>query len=477
MLARLRIVPVAAAILTLTRIAYAQNIDLEARKQYLRGREADEMIRKGYVCYHEAGSTLGCTWAKPERATRAHWGKCKQEPGPVKGRMCERITSNSSGSYYYDFERPLVLLKEKIYEAQGYSSDNDLEEIGYELPRGLVKGRLVLVGIRQNTMARDLGIEVTRLNKIIGGWELATAKETMEITDYIRGAVFKLQVASSLEKARDIFKRLTHEQQVKAHEDFGYTIDRALLLEWATDEEREALQRHHGAGRDQTWRNIAIRIGGEQQHTWGTNPEYVCGSVVLPATQEPCPRTIIQEERVGTWREGGDPLQPDECRWINDSWQSFNLTDLRRQFAGTIENGRNTGCDSTELQALEHVAPASNPTVRKARADFEKCLESRRMVLAAKIKDKEERCSACAAKAAARAEKERQIVADNEACKADVATRKQERVEKAPTRPIAEIEAIPPVFRLPEEVQRMEDFAAEQVAKKMNGRKKPKTDR
>jgi hypothetical protein len=99
------------------------------------------------------------------------------------------------------------------------------------------------------------------------------------------------------------------------------------------------------------------------------------------------------------------------------------------------------------------------------------------MVLAAKIKDKEERCSACAAKAAARAEKERQIVADNEACKADVATRKQERVEKAPTRPIAEIEAIPPVFRLPEEVQRMEDFAAEQVAKKMNGRKKPKTDR
>ena len=67
--------------------------------------------------------------------------------------------------------------------------------------------------------------------------------------------------------------------------------------------------------------------------------------------------------------------------------------------------------------------------------------------------------------------------AENEKCRAELAARIQERVDKAPTRPIAEIEAIPPKFRLPEEVQRMEDFAAAQAAKKTKGHKKPKADK
>jgi hypothetical protein len=389
--------------------------------------------------------------------------------------MCERRTPNSAGFWYYDFERPLVLLREKLNDAQ-------------------------------------LG----RIPAIFGENE-----DTIDL-DAVNPTVIKL-MAEFLTKAEDISKRLTAEQVATIYKNFGFMLERAWLIKRATDEERQSLERSHGAVRDQTWLNIANRIEGEQygppaaqpaqvpkaqpaptpapeqQHTWDANPEDVCGSVLLPATQERCPRTIIHEERADTWREGGDRLQPDECRWINDSWQSFNLTDLRRQLAETTENGRNTGCDSTMLRAMEWAAPASSPSVREARADLEKCLESRRMALAAKIKEKEERCpakvaaeaerkrkraaeieaenEACAAKAAARAEMERQIVADNEKCKADVGARKQERVEKAPTRPIAEIEAIPPTFRLPEEVQRMEAFAAAQVAKKMNGRKKPKTDR
>jgi hypothetical protein len=132
MVARLRTVLFAVAVLTLARVAYAQNIDItiqgnpwkaspmEERQQYLRGREADEMIRKGYTCYHEMGTAAGCTWAKPERDSTpiAHWGKCKQVPGPPKGRICERIAPYSSGFYYYDFERPLVLLEEEIHDAQ-----------------------------------------------------------------------------------------------------------------------------------------------------------------------------------------------------------------------------------------------------------------------------------------------------------------------------------------------------------------------
>ena len=50
-----------------------------------------------------------------------------------------------------------------------------------------IKAQLALLGIRQNAMARDLGIEVTRLNKIINGWVLATSDEKTKITAYVRG--------------------------------------------------------------------------------------------------------------------------------------------------------------------------------------------------------------------------------------------------------------------------------------------------
>jgi len=135
MMARLRTVLFAVAALTCTRIAYAQDINItiegdpwkpspmEARKQYLRGREADEMVRKGYVCYREVGSSE-CSWEKPERTTIAHWGKCEQSRGTLNGRICERITPSSS-AWYFDFERPLVLLDEKIYDAQGYDPDTE----------------------------------------------------------------------------------------------------------------------------------------------------------------------------------------------------------------------------------------------------------------------------------------------------------------------------------------------------------------
>lgn len=268
----MRTVLFAVAVLTFTRIAYAADIniaipadELQDMRQYRRGREADEMVRKGYVCVRYGGSA--CSWEKLEDfgfVTKARWGKCKQSLGVPKGRMCERRTPTSAGFWYYDFERPLVLLQEKLTAAQGSSPNDDLAGIEDELPRGLVKARLVLLGIRQNTMARDLGIEVTRFNKIIGGWELATADEKRKITDYLRGAVIKLQIVS-LEMARDIFARLTYEQQVKIREDFGHTIDRALLLGRATDEERQSLERNSRAVRDQTWHNIAKRVAGEDE--------------------------------------------------------------------------------------------------------------------------------------------------------------------------------------------------------------------
>ena len=129
MVARLRAVLFAVAFLTLTRIAYAQNIDItiqgnpwkaspsEERQRYLRGREADEMVRKGYICYREAGTTE-CSWAKPEIETRAHWEECTQSDYALKGRICHRVTPDGAG-WYYDFERPLVPLREKLEEAFG----------------------------------------------------------------------------------------------------------------------------------------------------------------------------------------------------------------------------------------------------------------------------------------------------------------------------------------------------------------------
>ena len=50
-----------------------------------------------------------------------------------------------------------------------------------------LKARLALLGIRQNAMARDLGIEVTRLNRIINGWVRGTSDETKKIRAYAQG--------------------------------------------------------------------------------------------------------------------------------------------------------------------------------------------------------------------------------------------------------------------------------------------------
>jgi len=144
-------------------------------------------------------------------------------------------------------------------------------------------------------------------------------------------------------------------------------------------------------------------------------------------------------------------------------------------------------------RGLEHVAPPSNPVLQKKRADLENCLESRRRSLAAKIKEKEDRCPAkvaayaevkrnfaakieaenkrCAAKAAAKTERERRIVADNEKCKTDLAARIQERIETAPTRPIAEILEIPERYRLAQENARLADEKAKKIHKESGSRR------
>jgi hypothetical protein len=49
-----------------------------------------------------------------------------------------------------------------------------------------VKARLVLLGVRQNAMARDLGMEVIRLNKILNGWLQPTSDETQKIKSYLQ---------------------------------------------------------------------------------------------------------------------------------------------------------------------------------------------------------------------------------------------------------------------------------------------------
>ena len=172
---------------------------------------------------------------------------------------------------------------------------------------------------------------------------------------------------------------------------------------------------------------------------------------------------------------------------------SYMLDGLRRQLA-VNERGDDRDCDADRILVykLGHVtsyeyqrgvlgpvhtivSPVPDfPALVQARAALKTCLESHHKALTAKIKAQEEEC---AAKQVAEDERKRRIAADNEKCRADLAARIQERVEKAPTRPITEIEAIPPRFRLPEEVQRMEDFAAAQAAKKAKGHKKPKPDK
>jgi len=49
-----------------------------------------------------------------------------------------------------------------------------------------VKARIAFLGIRQNRMAADIGMGVTRLNRILNGWLLATADEKRQIEAYVR---------------------------------------------------------------------------------------------------------------------------------------------------------------------------------------------------------------------------------------------------------------------------------------------------
>jgi hypothetical protein len=218
--AKLRAVLFAVAVLTLARSAYAQNIDItirgdpwkvspsEARKQYLRGREADEMIRKGYKCFRLPSGA--CSWEKLEDfgfSTTAKWGKCEQSRGAVKGRICERQTSYSV-TQHCDFERPLVLLSEKLHDAQ------------------------------------------------------RAADETA--SGAVDSAIIKL-MAVFRKKALGIFKRLTYEQRVVLDQNFGYVMDRAYQLERATDEERQSLVMSRGAVRDQIWNSLAQRVTSEDQ--------------------------------------------------------------------------------------------------------------------------------------------------------------------------------------------------------------------
>ena len=171
-----------------------------------------------------------------------------------------------------------------------------------------------------------------------------------------------------------------------------YRVDRTGRNSWTVTDEAELLDDPD---------RFAFGADPELLRKWGIDPEEVCktppgrstglgreDSSTLPTSEGRCPRTIL-EERSDTWKEGGDPLQPDSCRWINNTWQSFNLTDLRRQLADRIKSGRDPGCDSMVgmVEALEHVAPPSNPVLQKKRADLENCLESRRRSLAAKIKE------------------------------------------------------------------------------------------
>jgi hypothetical protein len=49
-----------------------------------------------------------------------------------------------------------------------------------------VKARIAFLGIRQNRMAADIGIGVTRLNRLLNGWLKATVEEKNQIKEYMR---------------------------------------------------------------------------------------------------------------------------------------------------------------------------------------------------------------------------------------------------------------------------------------------------
>ncbi|HJX62993.1 MAG TPA: hypothetical protein VJ860_03480, partial [Polyangia bacterium] len=194
MAARLCIVLLAVAVLTLARAAYAQNINItiqgdpwkaspsEERQQYLRGREADKMIRKGYICYHEAGTAPGCTWAKPERErterVKAHWGDCWKDPYDYpKGRICERVTPEGYGRYH-DFERPLVSLVEKIRASRGPATIRLMAAL-------LKKGKDIFersTDEQREGLEKNFGAAMDEAFRKVDpeGWKAAQAKEAAE---------------------------------------------------------------------------------------------------------------------------------------------------------------------------------------------------------------------------------------------------------------------------------------------------------
>jgi transcriptional regulator with XRE-family HTH domain len=47
------------------------------------------------------------------------------------------------------------------------------------------KAQITLLGIKQNQLAADIGISVTRLNRILNGWLKATTNELETIKEYL----------------------------------------------------------------------------------------------------------------------------------------------------------------------------------------------------------------------------------------------------------------------------------------------------
>ena len=243
-----------------------------------------------------------------------------------------------------------------------------------------------------------------------------------------------------------------------------YRIERSGSHSWTVTDEAELLDDPD---------RFAFGSDPQLMRAWGTDPNEVC-----PQARKAAP----------DWRTEGL-----SCSRKDDLWTSSDLFGPRRQLAMN-ERGDDPDCDADRVLVykLGHVtsyeyqrgvlgpvhttiSPVPDfPALVQARAALKTCLESHHNALVSQIKKLEEQCDAAEA---AKTEKERRIAADNGKCRADLAARIQERVEKAPARPIAEIEAVPPKFRLPEEVQRMEDFAVAQSAKKMKGHKKPKADK
>jgi hypothetical protein len=217
-----------------------------------------------------------------------------------------------------------------------------------------------------------------------------------------------------------------------------YRVDRTGRNSWTVTDEAELLDDPD---------RFAFGADPALLRKWGTDPKELC---------KPTP-----DGRGISWRDnGGVPAYSKLCAKNGDTWTSYRLIELRRELSDSIESGKAPRCDSATVQILERVVPRP-PKALQARADLEKCLEIYREDLAAKIREWEVKC---AAHDAAETDK-------NEKCKADLSARIQDRVEKAPTRPIAEILEIPNQYRLAEENARLADEKAKKITK---GRRKPK---